>query len=356
MNIGLFNDHPILKLGTKVYRKQILRYGEFVDPNDPRKKMKFDRQYGDELIKNFQKGVFDQVPVQLTHEENPINNVGNILGLEHTPDGTGLDALLAVTDDQVSEKIDTKDPMGNSIIKGVSVGIQENYRDKETGSLIGKVLRHLAIVTHPYIKGMKPFEPVFLGDEEKYHYFEENNMSVSMEDVLKFLNDNGIKVNSLDDLKKPNITVNADIEGAVKRVLGDSLQLDGKSIVDVVKGLADTIEKQNQTNISLQNSNKELADKLARNEAEQAVAKLVREGRILPAEKDGMTKLYLSDSNLFNELVKDRPVLVKLGEQITSDDVNIPGKNKNLSNDDVKSKIDEYADIYQKQVVGGPHK
>jgi len=356
MNIGLFNDHPLLKLGAKVYRKQILRYGSFVDPNNPTKKIMFDRQYGDELIKNFQKGVFDQVPIQLTHEENPINNVGNILGLEHTPDGSGLDALLAVTDDQIVEKIDTKDPMGNSIIKGVSVGIQEGYRDKESGKLVGKVLRHLAIVTHPYIKGMKPFEPVFLDDEEKYHYFEENEMTISAEDVLKFLNDNGIKANTLDDLKKPNITVNADVEGAVKRILGDSLQLDGKSIVDVVKGLADTIEKQNQTNISLQNSNKELADKLARNEADQAVAKLVREGRILPAEREGMTKLYLSDSSLFNELTKDRPVLVKMGDPVTGEGGNLPGEGKNLSDEDVKNKISKYSDIYEKEVVGGRNK
>lgn len=139
------------QVGPKRWRKQIFPFGrEFMHPKDPKRVLRFTQEFARRMVENFNRGVRDIVPVPAEHSESWQDNHGRVVALEIVPE-RGVYGVLEV-DDEADRAIREKR------LAGVSASFAENYTDRETGSRIGPVLRHVALTNGPYIEGMDPFQ------------------------------------------------------------------------------------------------------------------------------------------------------------------------------------------------------
>jgi hypothetical protein len=147
---------PGVKPKGKLFRKQLLHWGEFAHPNLPGKKITVDEAFADKLITNFSRGVCDIVQVPIVddknkHTEDPLRNIGEVIDLER--DDKGIYALV----DARSEKYASE--LGKTLI-GASAMMNLDYTDTKTGEKVGPTLLHMAITNRPYITGLDAFDEV----------------------------------------------------------------------------------------------------------------------------------------------------------------------------------------------------
>ena len=149
------------------FRKQVLRIGKFFHKGAKNGILNITKQSLEKIIKNFKNKVIDNVSVPITHTSDPAMNTGEVKDLILTE--TWLDAILEIKDKSITKKIN------KWLIQAVSASIEENYEDKETGKKMWPVIRHVALVSEPYIKKMSAFQAVSLSDAENYNlvYLEE---------------------------------------------------------------------------------------------------------------------------------------------------------------------------------------
>lgn len=135
----------------KTVTKQILRYGEWKNPNAKNGILSITKEYVKQLVENFKHTPF--VPVLRGHVANndAEANPGLIITKnikELNADDSGLNAIFEVEDGELDKYND------------VSASIDEAYENHETGSIIGATLKHIALVVDPYIKGLGNFIPL----------------------------------------------------------------------------------------------------------------------------------------------------------------------------------------------------
>ncbi len=133
----------------KVYSKQIIKFGDYVDPWFPEWPMELNREWGERIKENYDKGVVGRVPVPASHTDDPEKNRGELIALEI--DDEGLTGQLDIRDPEMVERIE------NNLVWDDSISFTNNYVD-EKGIGWGPVLFHVALVNNPYITGMKGFE------------------------------------------------------------------------------------------------------------------------------------------------------------------------------------------------------
>lgn len=150
-----------IDLKDKRFKKQILRWGRWFHDNAQDGVFEVTKDKVSQLVKNFKEKVIENVPVLRGHhtqdeaDANPDLIAGEIEDLELQDDG--LYAVIKTTDDKADEQIGTK-------YKNVSLSIDEDYEDHESGDAKGWVARHLALTTEPYIKKL---DPSFIALSEK---------------------------------------------------------------------------------------------------------------------------------------------------------------------------------------------
>lgn len=132
-----------------LYKKQIIKFGNYVDPWFPEWPMTLDSEWGDMIKDNFDNKVVGRVAVPASHTDDPEKNRGELLALENT--GEGLDGTLDIRDPQTVQDIE------NELIWDDSISFTNNYID-EKGYGHGPVLFHVALVNNPYITGMSGFQ------------------------------------------------------------------------------------------------------------------------------------------------------------------------------------------------------
>lgn len=175
--------------GTKRYWKQIAKYGEFVDPRGGDKKMVIDKQLADKLVSNFKSGARGLIPVPLGHPQSDAEladkNRGALIDAEARDDG--LYGLIEIRDPDTAEKID------RGMITDDSIAFDDDYQDKKTGKWIGPTLKHVGLVVNPFLKGMKPFQPVTMSDgaANASMLFSEGTQEVELADETLPLADEG---------------------------------------------------------------------------------------------------------------------------------------------------------------------
>lgn len=163
-----FASSTVKKLSSNRYRKEIMTFGTYQDPNpwnwgEEDELWEVNQEYCQKVIDNFEAGAVESVKVIITHDESEVKVVGSIISLELT--STGLDAIIEIEDEDIRSQIDTVMGDGKPLASGVSVGLSEMFpRAKvEPGQDLfwdGPVLRHLAIVTIPWIQGMRQWEKI----------------------------------------------------------------------------------------------------------------------------------------------------------------------------------------------------
>ena len=143
----------------RLIKKQIIRFGQWKHPAAPGGVLKITKDIAQTMIDNF-RNVVNTVPVFRGHQENSDAEADpnlilakNVQDMEMTD--KGIDAVFEIDDDELDKYND------------VSISIDPNYEDHETGKAVGPVIQHIGMVLNPYIKRLDPFMKLA---EEKQQY------------------------------------------------------------------------------------------------------------------------------------------------------------------------------------------
>lgn len=146
-------------IDSNLVRAQVLKIKKLIHRDAKGGVLNVTKESIKKIVKNFKDNVIDNVYVPLGHTNDVKKNTGKVTDLIATD--SGLDAVIEIRDKSVLKKLKDK------LIEKVSASIDENYLNKETGKFVGPVLRHIALVAEPYIKGMNTDGLVFLEEDEE---------------------------------------------------------------------------------------------------------------------------------------------------------------------------------------------
>lgn len=324
----------------RLYKKEILRAGKWVHPSAPKGILEVTKDYLKKLVDNFSKTPF--VPVLRGHvsnieaEKNPaliLNKNINKLKV----DGDKLYAEMEIDEKELDNYND------------VSVSIDPEYVDKESGKNIGPVLRHVAAVVNPYIKGMEGF--TMLSENDKNYLINLSEIQSMAED--KTLNKPEVELEETKVEETAVETKEAEVEKAepeiseeskeevveapeatkpvaevVEEVSTEDSEKEEEPVKEIPKDEAEASETAELSEIQkLQLELAEAKAKLSVKEAEEAYNMLLSEGRVLPSMKEEIVLLHengkatidlaegsVSLSEVLISLLKKNPVLVNLEE------------------------------------------
>jgi hypothetical protein len=300
----------------RVFEKQILNYGDLLYPGVKGGKVHIDDEWADKLITNFSNGVCDIVQVPKAgpnneHTEDPDRNIGEVIGLVKR--NGKIYAHLDARDAEAAEKL------GKTLL-GASAMLHLDYTDTKTGSKVGPTLLHVAVTNRPYITGLEDFEEVLAASadgsgEEVVMLTATDNQEgsvMTLEELLAELkSEHGIDVAEL-QTKAEQSEMAAALSNKIETELGTAgvltLSNGEKATADE---LINAIGEAGQKIVSLSSRVDELVEKGAKDAAASRVEGLVRSGHILPKNKDAQIELLLSNSDLFEKLLPEKP-LVKL--------------------------------------------
>lgn len=350
-----FDDAPVA-LSARRFRKQILRYGSWVHPKAPGGKLMVTKALVKQIVDNFHRGVRDNVPIPLGHEVDAISSIGQVIALEM--DDAGLWGIHEIKDEDAAKKI-------GATWTGSSAFIDMNAVDKETGESLGAVLVHNAITNAPYIKDLAPFEAVALGedaDDAVVIALQEAKQGEAMtiEEMLAQLAET-----SDDELRtalsaaRPELfaVANSEDETDAEAAIAAARQEEREAIVAALaeKGVTVALsesaadDKNADVDISSAPAFVALSERLDALESEKTKASVeaivdeaVKEGKVLPAQRDGLIEVGLSDAEMLTKLIPAKAI-VALGEQgiAPADETNVQ-----LSEEDARAEADRLVAAY----------
>jgi hypothetical protein len=186
-HIALFaeGDNDSQMVGT-VFRKQIAKFGKWVNPLFPIEFMELDEAWAKDIKKNFDAKVIDHVPVPLDHTDMTEANTGELIKLEIVP-GDGLYGYLDIRRPQTVEDIN------NGLIFDVSISFDWDYVDTAEGKKHGPTLLHVALVNNPYLKGMPSFEEAQVGSYSEQWGKLQTALSLPKSDSVIMLSESKVK-------------------------------------------------------------------------------------------------------------------------------------------------------------------
>lgn len=154
-----FLSAPVELSGGGLFRKQVLQFGtiHYQGRDGKRRKITFDRDYGRKLVKSFKSGAYRQVPFQLAdadnrHTNDPTRTGGEVVGVELSADGSGVDAYLRTWG--AGTKVVEENPG-----LGVSARLFENIT-RPDGRTHEVAMQHVLGTVDPQMEGMRPWERV----------------------------------------------------------------------------------------------------------------------------------------------------------------------------------------------------
>jgi predicted nucleic acid-binding protein len=326
----------------KLYRKHILKLGEFPHPADPTRKLIIDADTIDHLMTNFADGIADIVQVPKVdsankHSEDPDRNIGEVINLERRKDG-GLDAIIDV-------RTTDADKVGKTLL-GASAMMHMNYTDTRTGERKGPTLLHTAITNRPYITGLDDFQEIVAasadtpGDTEVVEFGQEETGMTTKEELLAALKDeHGIDVEELQ--ARADSAPQTDGEEFAKAVMsvlqeagvvtlsndeGDDGETEPITTREVAEAVIELAQEKNELVGEVKSLREEREEARAK-AAEAEVDGLVKAGRILPKQRDAMVQLAQKDRETFDALLPDH-ALVALAQEEGIETFDQPGSEK----------------------------
>lgn len=324
-----------------LFRKHILTKGDLIHPVT-KQRIKVDDDFVATMKRNFDNKVCPIVQVPLAndnnaHVEDPDRNVGEVIDIE-------------VSGSKVYAVIDARrnaDRFKDRTYIGASAMLSLDYTDTSTGKKSGPTLCHVAVTNRPYITNLDEYEEIIkasadnseeavlltepatdenvdneLGSEEEPQVEEQETMT--KEELIAALKDeHGIDVAALQtEAAKPadaaelsNKLVAALTDAGVVKLSNEDTSANVEQVVSAVVELA-------QNNVALSNRIETLELSSATAAALFEVENKVRDGFIDPAKKDAMVKLYLSNQDLYNDLLPSEPKVELSAERGTSVEAN----------------------------------
>lgn len=317
----------------KLYRKQILKWGEFKHPNIPGAKLKVTEDMGKTLVRNFHDKVCDivQVPVvgdDNAHTEDPFRNIGEVVDLSIDSDGVYADIDVR-NDDAASQ-------LGKTLL-GVSAMMHLNYTDTRSGEKVGPTLLHTAVTNRPYITDLKDYEEIVAASADTYgneaplvfaaeQEQEDQEVKLTKEELIEALKEqHGIDVEALqmsavnnddDDNDDDKDTGAQEIVAALAHVLASAGAVslsnveddDELSLTDVAEAVIELSTEKRGLEDAVATLTAE-SEKLRLTNAEAEVDGLIRAGRVLPKQKDVMVKLSMNDRETFAALLPEDSIV-----------------------------------------------
>lgn len=347
-----------------VFRKQILRYGEWLHPKAPGGKIKIDRELVEKIIANFRAKVLDHVPVPITHDDkDAVSSIGEIIDLE--ADEQGLWGIHHITDKDAVSKIDKK------TWRGSSATLNLDWLDRESGERIGPVLMNNVITNLPVITKLAPFEAVALGEaaaadatvislpEEAVR---QKEGKMTLEELLEKLLETPDEELARELRKRrPELvtllggeTTDEDaVKAAAQQELVEMLKEKGVVIelpqkTEDGKDADPTVEVPEVVALSQKVAAlEEAADKKA---ASDKVEDALRKGLITPAQKESYLELALSNAELFDKMLPEEPI-IEFGEIGTFEPTAKP--KAPMSDEDTATEVGRYLETYGGKAAAG---
>lgn len=342
-------DDAAVELGEgNTFRKQILKKGKWYHWAADNGMLEITDEKINEIVKNFNAGILDSVPVPLTHTNDPSMNTGVVKELIKTEDG--LDAIIEIKDESIVDKIK------KGLITAISASFDPNYLVKKTKEFIGPVLIHAALVSEPYIKGMGEFVALsdeFDGREVVQLESTEFDVKESLNKVFKLLSEvqkhletteKPAVAAAVEEKKEEDVTKELDVnKGKCETEDGKPGHMtEGKCVPDEEKALDITNkEKDSSEAVSKDTESKdEVATETKSDEAKPAEGvdladsvklyeEYLKQGKIVPAQKDAfvalcdsMKTVQLADSSvdvksMLEKFMSSQPKLVNFSEDGT---------------------------------------
>lgn len=296
------------------WRKHILNLGELIHPKTG-ERLQLDDNFYSHLVSNFEAGV-SEVAVPLAddrnrHSEDPLRNAGEVMGI--TREGNKVFVDLDIRNADVNKGLEDK------TILGASAFLNLDYEDTRTGRKVGPTLLHSCITNRPYVTGLDGYEEVLaatMADSEGDYVVlaeEDDGMPLTREEMLAALKaDHNIDVEAL----QAAVSEKADLSqltAALTAALGKGdVQLTpsgddgGVTLPDAVAAVAELA----QSHVELTGEVKSLK----RTNAEREVDGYVKDGRVMPKQRDSFVKLAMEDRPMFEDMLPAEPV-VKLNAQ-----------------------------------------
>jgi hypothetical protein len=312
------NGEPFVELSRsktgRVFEKHILNYGDLIYPGAGT--IKIDDDFADTLIANFTNKVCDIVQVPKAgpkneHTEDPDRNIGEVIGL------TKRDGKVYA---QIDARIEADaDKLGKTLL-GASAMMHLNYPDTHTGKPMGPTLLHVAVTNRPFITKLEEFselnELVAASADGSSDAViltapttKEFNMPTKEELIAALSADHGIDVVALQAKASEAdkaIALSHKIEeqlgtsGLIKLSNGETASAD-----DLIGAVADAGSKI----VALSNTVETLVEDGKKKDATARVERLVATGHILPKNKEDNVTLLLSQPELFERLLPEKPVV-----------------------------------------------
>ena len=331
--VELFQDDTLGTMQGTIYRKQIVRFGKWVDPFDPQDVMTLDEDLAKKFQKNFLGKVIDRVPVPVNHTDDASANSGELIKLEIEKDG--IYGYLDIRDEKTAEDIK------KGLLFDVSISFDWDYVDTETGKHWGPTLLHVALVNNPYLVHMKGFEQVTDAAGSFANQIK-TALGLAQKSNTGAIMLSESKVKELRDMKLSKVTNDREFELTIKvkgddgvevdKVLkaGEEVEIPEEQLESVKAQIADAVDPNAEDDKGDDDQEEEENDdkggddsadvkkelsraqaKLAEYETEKLYSTLLSKGKITPAQKDKF--MALANANAGAKVTS----LSKDGKQIT---------------------------------------
>lgn len=326
----------------RLFSKQILKWGAFVSPKDSKKRITVDQEFADIMIRNFREGVGDIVQVPIVddnnkHTEDPLRNTGEVVDLYSDPQG-----VWAVVDARKYAE-----DFGNTLI-GASAMFSENYVRTTDGSRTGPTLLHLGVTNRPYITNLTGFEEISLSNVDTNddsmvlmssmdETSTDGKKPMTKDELLAALLELGIDVPTLEtqvaDLQTSLSAAQTELSATQEQVvtLSATSEDDDRDATIValsaqfdeaekaaealtleladVKASADTLTVELSSTQTALTEAQELLAVAALESATTEVDGLIKEGRVLPKQRDIMIRLARDERETFDSLLPETAIV-----------------------------------------------
>lgn len=315
----------------RLFKKHLLTKGKLVHPKVG--EVTIDDEFLSKIKKNFDDGVCPIVQVPLAnakneHSEEPDRNIGEVVDVQI--DGDKLYAVMDIRDPEHASR------MGKTYL-GASAMLSLDYTNTKTQESVGPTLLHSCVTNRPYVIDLDDYEEVVAATSDR-----------SNEPVVLLTETQTVEKETAKETEMPDDTTETVAEPSLDELLAtlkskhnidvaalQQAQLDtdkqaqlSQTIVDALKNagvvqLTNTDDKVADDTVitavkELATNNVALTNRLStleRRDAEHAVDSLIATGHILPAKREVMVTLKLSNTELFDQLVPESPI-VKLSAEV----------------------------------------
>lgn len=315
----------------RLFKKHILSEGVLIHPQT-KERIPIDAKFLDTMVTNFNNNVCDIVQIPLAnklneHDESPDRNIGEVIGLEH--DG---DKLYAITD---IRREDAQGEVGKTLL-GASAFMHTDYTDTNTDEKVGPTLLHVAVTNRPYVTGLDDFKALVAASADNTGETvmltaapaEEPVKPMTLEEMKASLKaEHGIDIESLllsakapapapapATPKLDENTILALTAAGVLKPAETPEEVTGEDVTDAIVELAGNYLKLSADHAQV----KDTVAAITKERSEMEVDGLIRQGRIVPAQKETFVELSMTNRDLFAKLVPDTAIIALSAEKGTT--------------------------------------